>query len=90
MRFAFAHIAANSSILCVVGVLICLGVMLLIKEALVLKQLAGLIIRLLMPAGKIESVKCSLLQTISCLLSYKLGELQVHPCINKREKSKLT
>lgn len=55
MRFAFAHIAANSSILCVV----CLGVMLLIKEALVLKQLAGLIIRLLMPAGKIESVKCS-------------------------------
>lgn len=59
MRFAFAHIAANSSILCVVGVLICLGVMLLIKEALVLKQLAGLIIRLLMPAGKIESVKCS-------------------------------
>ncbi len=39
-----------------------------------------------MPAGKIESVKCSFLKAISCFLSYKLGQQQLHLYINKKNE----
>ena len=41
-------------------------------------------IRLLIPAGNTESVKCSLLQTIACFLSSEQGERQVYHYINRR------
>lgn len=88
MKFAFAHKAANSSILCVVWVLICLEWSAAVNQrdssAEAISQTHNETVD-----SSWKSVERSLLQTISCFSSYKLGERQVYLHINKREKSHL-